>query len=319
MNKKIVLLCSLMLFYFQLLGCTQQIMPTSTATFEPIITHTPVPTPTPTRKTDIDSIFFSEERYYVYEGEYSFVPVMIYQYETQGFTTIMGNIDGTVTIGLAGGPDVSKESDEELSYYFLDALFKRLGSYSLSSPEAILIDGVDGTSFSLTASISSDNYQGKAVSVRKGGSHYFFAFGMGKIVETKNMWEGEGQKVFTKVLDSVEFLNEDEIAAANICKISSDPTYGYSKDNPIKVGGDAFGGPSRERAYLDALAGPDGEAITYTRVGSQDHNNTILDAYQISYVGLSESAIIYIDEYSFETLYAPLGFTCLHAIPLGEP
>ncbi|MEM8890374.1 MAG: 2-dehydro-3-deoxyphosphooctonate aldolase, partial [Bacteroidota bacterium] len=47
--------------------------------------------------------------------------------------------------------------------------------------------------------------------------------------------------------------------------ISEDETYGYSEKNPIKVGGvDNSEGPKNERRYLNALAGPNGEEITYS-------------------------------------------------------
>ncbi|MGC1378142.1 MAG: hypothetical protein WA821_18070 [Anaerolineales bacterium] len=99
--------------------------------------------------------------------------------------------------------------------------------------------------------------------------------------------------------------------------VSTDKTYGYTQENPIKVGGDDFGGPPRERAYLDNLAGPHGEPISYNRTGSLDSGDTILDAYEIS--GLSKPVTLYIDEYSFTEPQAPVGFTCLGAFSLTAP
>lgn len=92
------------------------------------------------------------------------------------------------------------------------------------------------------------------------------------------------------------------------CPISTDETYGYTIENPIKVGGDFFSGVQRERAFLDNLLGPNGEPLTYIRQGSLGGNDTILDAYEIS--GLDSPVILYVDMYHFEELRAPVGFAC---------
>ncbi len=107
------------------------------------------------------------------------------------------------------------------------------------------------------------------------------------------------------------------INSTGACVISTDDTYGYTQENPIKVGGDAFDGPPRERAFLDNLLGPNGESISYERTGSLAFGDTILDAFEIT--GLNKETILYIDEYSFTELQAPVGFTCVSAFPLTAP
>ena len=77
--------------------------------------------------------------------------------------------------------------------------------------------------------------------------------------------------------------------------------------------------PSRERAFLDNLLGPNGEMISYERIGSHDYGDTILDVYQITYSGLSTLITLYIDEYSWGTLFAPVGFTCSGAFSITGP
>jgi hypothetical protein len=46
---------------------------------------------------------------------------------------------------------------------------------------------------------------------------------------------------------------------------------------------------------------------------------TILDVYEVSYAGLERPLLLYIDEYAFESLYAPVGFTYNTDFPLVEP
>lgn len=101
------------------------------------------------------------------------------------------------------------------------------------------------------------------------------------------------------------------------CPISTDSTYGYTQENPIKVGGDFFEGAARERLYLDNLQGPNGEPILYHRTGSIPFADTILDAYEIT--GLNEPVVLYLDLYLYTAPQAPVGFTCFSAFSLDEP
>lgn len=101
------------------------------------------------------------------------------------------------------------------------------------------------------------------------------------------------------------------------CIISTDSTYGYTQGNPIKVGGGDFGGPPRERAFLDNLLGPNGEKITYELTESFNFGDTILDTFEIT--SLQNKVTLYIDEYSYTEPQAPLGFTCLSNFPLTAP
>lgn len=102
-----------------------------------------------------------------------------------------------------------------------------------------------------------------------------------------------------------------------ISSISTDNSYG-SAQNPILVGGVSDSqGPANERRYLDLLAGPNGEKITYTRTKSccpfSTENSAmgegLLDIYAISYDGLETPIELYINMYDYETLYAPVGLT----------
>lgn len=101
-----------------------------------------------------------------------------------------------------------------------------------------------------------------------------------------------------------------------IDEISSDPTYGYTQENPIMVGGGLFGGAQNERRFLNALMGPDGEAITYSRQGSCCEFKTkngldgggLLDMYIIAHRGLEKEVVLYLNMYDSDTLKIPVGF-----------
>jgi hypothetical protein len=97
--------------------------------------------------------------------------------------------------------------------------------------------------------------------------------------------------------------------------ISTDKTYGFTEENPIRVGSSS---PANERRFLKSIYGPEGQTLSFTRLGSCCHfktpngmfNNTaLLDMYEVSYDGLKKPVVIYIDMYDYAPLSAPKGFT----------
>ncbi len=105
-----------------------------------------------------------------------------------------------------------------------------------------------------------------------------------------------------------------------VTEISTDPSYGLSAKKPVEVGGVAKGnGPLNERRYLNSLAGPNGEEISYFRAGSccpiKSKNDpyglgsVMLDNYRVTWKGAKDTISIYINMYDYGTLKAPKGFT----------
>jgi len=98
---------------------------------------------------------------------------------------------------------------------------------------------------------------------------------------------------------------------------TEDGTYGYSEENPIMVGNSGGSGPQNQRRFLNALMGPNGEAITYIRLdsccpfktknGTLD-NNGFLDKYSVVHKGLDKEVILYLNMYDSDTLKIPVGF-----------
>lgn len=103
-----------------------------------------------------------------------------------------------------------------------------------------------------------------------------------------------------------------------ITKISKDPKYGFTPEKAVMVGGVKDSeGPKNERRYLNALAGPNGEEISYFRLESccpvKSENGFggygMLDNYRVSWAGSKDTVSIYINMYDFGELEAPVGFT----------
>ena len=103
---------------------------------------------------------------------------------------------------------------------------------------------------------------------------------------------------------------------------SADSSYGYSAENPIRVGGARTErGPQNERSFLDALRGPAGQVLTYRRAGSccpfTTRNAVIFDAgaldiYEVSYEGLTKPVTLFINMYDYQRPLVPVGFTRRH-------
>lgn len=105
-----------------------------------------------------------------------------------------------------------------------------------------------------------------------------------------------------------------------LLEISKDPTYGLSEKNPIQVGGVSTNeGPKNERRFLNALAGPNAEKISYYRAGSccpiksdkdiTETGQVMLDNYRVTWEGSKDTLSIYINMYDSGYLKAPKGFT----------
>ena len=107
-----------------------------------------------------------------------------------------------------------------------------------------------------------------------------------------------------------------------ITEFATDETYGYTEENPVKVGGvNDSEGPLNERRFLNALAGPSGEKISYERKGNCCMFETpngflgggLLDIYEVTWSGQKEPVQIYINMYDSDLLKVPVG------MPLKNP
>ena len=99
------------------------------------------------------------------------------------------------------------------------------------------------------------------------------------------------------------------------CEVSTDPSYGHTRENPIQIGGGALYVKAREQRYLNALRGPAGQALSYKRRGAIEGPRwgdriTFIDAYEVTYTGAEKPLTLYLDAYRYWEHQAPVGFTC---------
>jgi hypothetical protein len=108
------------------------------------------------------------------------------------------------------------------------------------------------------------------------------------------------------------------VAQAALSVGSKNASYGFTAESPIKVGGGMDGGVRGEQSYLNALRGPQGQAITYQRRGSCCpfktlngllNNTGMLDAYSVTWEGNAKPLTLYINMYDKGDLFIPVGLT----------
>ena len=294
-----------------LVGCGIQ-TPEPTALPAPTFTSTPLPTPTltptPTATPALRTVKVEADGFTLH------IP------NSLGFEVtnkILGVYDqeGTVLASFMRSPfDGRTNSPEDVIDNYIKAITERGAKFTRSESTPITIGGVRGVSVEVTGILSDRPIEGRAVAVVPVQDSVLFAIGVSNLESGPDAWQTTGSVYFEAMLDTVEFI---EVQNRGGCSISEDKTYGFTEANPIRVGGDFLEGPARERAYLDNLLGPNGEILAYERNGSISSGDTILDVYHIT--GANIDVVLYIDEYRYEPLQAPYGFTCAGEFLLSAP
>lgn len=106
-----------------------------------------------------------------------------------------------------------------------------------------------------------------------------------------------------------------------LCVVSADAAYARSQDHPAEVGGGAMYAAARQRRFLDALRGPKGDAVRYTRKGALLPPDGLgpIDHYEVTYDGLATPITLFLDAYHYVEPKAPSGFVCARRMSLGLP
>ena len=134
-------------------------------------------------------------------------------------------------------------------------------------------------------------------------------------------------KEFTVVNDCFQNEYNEKIGhyGQTLTSFSDNDNYGFTQEQPIKVGNGPNGAPANERAYLDLLRDGQGKPISYYREGSccahESKNGfngmAMLDIYVINYYnenGIKETAKVYISMYDYEEPLIIKGFQTVKLI-----
>jgi hypothetical protein len=96
---------------------------------------------------------------------------------------------------------------------------------------------------------------------------------------------------------------------------STDKKYGYDKDYPINIFYQTSKSDINQERFLNALAGPKGEKITYAKLESccpfptkrSDMGAGFLDVYELKWEGQKKPIILYLNIYEKGILMVPFG------------
>ena len=126
------------------------------------------------------------------------------------------------------------------------------------------------------------------------------------------------QSTIKNVDDNAPILKVSNYNTFVITEFSKDKKYGYDKDYPINI----FYGDTRneflnQQRFLNALAGPKGEKITYSKLESccpfptkrSEMGAGLLDVYELKWEGQSKAVILYLNIYEKGVLMVPFGLT----------
>jgi len=199
---------------------------------------------------------------------------------------------------------------------YLSRMYANFSIEPIGDPTESQVDGLPAEVIDFTGEIQGSSLAGRFTTVSFEDGDLFVAFGMGYFTDDVNRWENEGRQAYELMLENLQFGPNPEAGSA--CSVALDPNYGYSETDPIKIGGATLGeplvfsGPSRERAYIRTLRGPNGELVEFDRAGSQSTDDTIVDIYT-----LTVGDTVYIDFYHYEAPLAPMGFTCGGPFPFS--
>ena len=103
-----------------------------------------------------------------------------------------------------------------------------------------------------------------------------------------------------------------------ITEMSPDSKYGFDKDYPINIYFRTTDNDSiNQQRFLNALAGPKGEKLFFTKVESccpfpskqSAIGAGLLDVYQVNWLGCPKPLLLYFNIYEKGILYIPQGLT----------
>ncbi|NWF64644.1 MAG: hypothetical protein HXY38_10095 [Chloroflexi bacterium] len=309
MNRTIILI-PLLLFQTGCTAATPEMTSTPTQTTTPPPASPPTPTPvTPTPTAALPKALTLEA-----DGFSLSVPLVL-SYEIKNNVVGVFDQEGTfIASFIRTDYNEPANSLQDALNEYLSQVADRGGEFVNSEPYPLVLDGVEGIAVDLAGDLLGSPVEGRAIAVYPEEKAVFIGLGISNLTTDKEQWNTTGAQYFEMLTTSVRFV---ETRNNETCPVSQDKTYGYAEDNPIKVGGGFLDGPARERSYFDNLLGPNGEALTYERMGSIPSGDTILDQYRIT--GQGVDATLYLDEYNYAPLQAPIGFTCIGEFPLSAP
>lgn len=105
-------------------------------------------------------------------------------------------------------------------------------------------------------------------------------------------------------------LPEPTPAPENLCLVSTDPGYGFSPENPVRLGYDPRTLGTSSQQCLPWLTGPEGQLLVTELLEEVSLGDSQLCMVRVIYEGQDGEDILYFDTFNFEQPRAPVGFAC---------
>lgn len=283
-------------------------------------TGTPLPTATP----DPASYVILGPEITVNEASYAFQPVISWNaggerlpLTQNGPMVSMGNRFSGLYLNLNSEVHGVNHSSADCLEMLRSRMAGSIRDFQADQPEDLIVNNVPGLAVSFSGLLQDQGVKGKIAAFFPNircFSLIAFTYGQQAAIQ----WQEGGQFAYAKLLENLRFLNQLQSAG---CKISTDPGYGLTPDNPIRVGNTKISdGLERQERYLKALRGPNFEQITYTRLNPLYNSaGEIVDVYSVSYPGLPEPVNLYFEIFQYEDPQAPIGFNCEGPFDIPAP
>jgi hypothetical protein len=218
---------------------------------------------------------------------------------------ILREDDGDVALSVGGGLEPAPVSLETGLNNFMRAMLQDITDLTPNEPEVTEVNGQDGLAVDFHGVLGDEAIAGRLLYVINNDLQFLVVLGF----SLDDNWEPNGLPAYEALLDSIELFPPTPME--RFCPVSADPNFGYTQENPIRVGqGDPITGPRLERDYLDLLRGPNGEQVTYARQGSFATDDTIVDEYAVTYGDPEVTVLLYLDQYHDGQFRLPQGFSC---------
>jgi TolB protein len=105
-------------------------------------------------------------------------------------------------------------------------------------------------------------------------------------------------------------LTEPTAAPDSVCLNATDSTYGYTRENPVRIGYDPREEGSVETGCVPWLLGPQGQVLTIELLEEIEVGEQNLCKVSISYEGQTAPDVLYFDTNTYEQPKAPVGYSC---------
>jgi hypothetical protein len=212
---------------------------------------------------------------------------------------------GMMTLSVGGGLEPTRVSLEAGLMNFMQAMLQDISDLSSSEPETDTVNGQEGLAADFQGTLGNDAISGRLLYFNNDSLQFLVVMGF----SLQQDWEQNGVQAYETMLATIELFPPTPMD--RFCPISADPDFGFTQENPVRVGqGDPITGPRMERDYLDLLRGPNGEPVSYTRQGSLPTDETILDEYAVTYGDPAVTVLLYLDQYHDGQFRLPQGFSC---------